>query len=81
MIVLKTLRSDYQDTYSLVEKLRIKKKFKFSKLLTRIISFRSLYLIEEPQVSATEKAMTPHSSTLSWKIPWTEEPGGLQSMG
>ena len=29
----------------------------------------------------TEKAMAPHSSTLSWKIPWTEEPGGLQSMG
>ena len=27
-----------------------------------------------------EKAMTPHSSTLAWKIPWTEEPGGLQSM-
>ena len=28
-----------------------------------------------------EKAMTTHSSTLAWKIPWTEEPGGLQSMG
>ena len=28
-----------------------------------------------------EKAMTPHSSPLAWKIPWTEEPGGLQSMG
>ena len=28
-----------------------------------------------------EKAMAPHSSTLAWKIPWTEEPGGLQSMG
>ena len=27
-----------------------------------------------------EKAMAPHSSTLIWKIPWTEEPGGLQSM-
>ena len=27
-----------------------------------------------------EKAMAPHSSTLAWKIPWTEEPGGLQSM-
>ena len=27
------------------------------------------------------KAMAPHSSTLAWKIPWTEEPGGLQSMG
>ena len=28
-----------------------------------------------------EKAMAPHSSTLVWKIPWTEEPGGPQSMG
>ena len=25
--------------------------------------------------------MAPHSSTLAWKIPWAEEPGGLQSMG
>ena len=25
--------------------------------------------------------MAPHSSTLAWKIPWTDEPGGLQSMG
>ena len=25
--------------------------------------------------------MAPHSSTLAWKIPWTEEPGSLQSMG
>ena len=31
--------------------------------------------------SASEKAMAPHSSTLAWKIPWTEEPGGLKSMG
>ena len=28
-----------------------------------------------------EKAMAPHSSTLAWKIPWTEEPGRLQSRG
>ena len=28
-----------------------------------------------------QQAMAPHSSTLAWKIPWTEEPGGLQSMG
>ena len=28
-----------------------------------------------------EKAMAPHSSTLAWKIPWTEDPGRLQSMG
>jgi len=30
---------------------------------------------------SSEKAMALHSSTLAWKIPWTEEPGGLQSMG
>ena len=29
----------------------------------------------------SEKAMAPHSSTLAWKIPWTEEPSRLQSMG
>ena len=29
--------------------------------------------------STMEKAMAPHSSTLAWKIPWTEEPGRLQS--
>ena len=28
-----------------------------------------------------EKAMAPHSSTVAWKIQWTEEPGRLQSMG
>ena len=28
-----------------------------------------------------EKEMAPHSNTLAWKSPWTEEPGRLQSMG
>ena len=28
-----------------------------------------------------EKEMAPHSSILAWKTPWTEEPGGLQSVG
>ena len=27
------------------------------------------------------EGMATHSSTLAWRIPWTEEPGGLQSMG
>ena len=34
----------------------------------------NLYLI-------AEKAKAPHTSTLAWKIPWTEQPGRLQSMG
>ena len=33
--------------------------------------------LEDPQ----EKEMATHSSILAWEIPWTEEPGGLQSMG
>ena len=32
-------------------------------------------------VVTVEKAVAPHSSTLAWRIPWTEEPGRLQSMG
>ena len=37
--------------------------------------------IKQQQKHVQEKAMGPHSSTLAWKIPWTEEPGRLQSMG
>ena len=33
------------------------------------------------QEDPLEKEMETHSSTLAWKIPWTEEPGRLQSMG
>ena len=37
---------------------------------------------KEPACNAgVEKAMATHSSTLAWKIPWMEEPGGLQSKG
>ena len=34
-----------------------------------------------PIVNVWEKVLAPHSSTLAWTIPWTEEPGGLRSMG
>ena len=37
----------------------------------------NIYTIER---NFKQKAMAPHSSTLAWKIPWTEEPGRLQSM-
>ena len=46
----------------------------------------SLYNAGDPgsipgQEDALEKEMATHSSTIAWKIPWTEEPGRLQSMG
>ena len=39
------------------------------------------YLIYKILRAEVEKAMAPYSSTLAWKIPWTEGPCGLQSMG
>ena len=47
------------------------------------IVFNSLFTLQIRQDCAPllEKAMAPHSSTLAWKIPWTEEPGGLWSIG
>ena len=48
---------------------------------------KNLPAMQETQVQALgwedplEKEMATHSSILAWEIPWTEEPGGLQSMG
>ena len=63
-------------------------------ILTHYLSYFDLELLNNPQwtqeiplkkkvstVTLPEKAMAPYSSTLAWKIPWMEEPGGLQSMG
>ena len=48
---------------------------------------KNLPAVQETQVQSLgredplEKGMATHSSILAWRIPWTEEPGGLQSMG
>ena len=42
---------------------------------------RILYQLSYQGSSVMEKEMTTHSSNLAWKIPWTEKPGRLQSMG
>ena len=42
---------------------------------------RHCFANKGPSSQSSEKAMAPHSSTLAWKIPWTEEPGRLQFMG
>ena len=44
------------------------------KMISWVRNFRRL-------IKTREKAMVPHSSTLAGKIPWTEEPGGLPSLG
>ena len=47
-----------------------------AKSQTRLSDFTFIF-----RFHALEKEMATHSSTLAWKIPWTEEPGRLQSMG
>ena len=42
---------------------------------------REIWALSLGQEDPLEKEMAPHSSTLAWKIPWTEGPGGLLSMG
>jgi len=39
------------------------------------------FLFDNNHTNILEKAMASHSSTLAWRIPWTEEPGRLQSLG
>ena len=52
-------------------------KYIFKKLKRIYVNSWYMWMVEY----RLEKAMTPHSSTLAWKIPRMEEPGGLQSMG
>ena len=47
-----------------------------AKSQTRLSDFTLTFHLDE-----LEKEMATHSSTLAWRIPWTEEPGGLPSMG
>ena len=55
--------------------------------LTLSQTVKNLPAMQETQVQSLgqkdplEKGMATHSSTLAWRIPWTEEPGGLQSAG
>ena len=46
-----------------------------------IQNLEEMQVPSEGQIDPLEKEMATNSSILDWKIPWTEEPGGLQSMG
>ena len=54
-------------------KTKVNRRLQKSQHLNQLFDYMSPLLLE--------KSMAPHSSTLAWKIPWMEEPGGLQSMG
>ena len=52
-----------------------------AQMVKRLPAMRKTRVRSLSQEDPLEKEMATHSSTLAWKIPWTEEPGRLQSMG
>ena len=49
--------------------------------IPRVFSKCNYFCGKQEILARLEKALAPHSSSLAWKVPWTEEPDGLQSMG
>ena len=49
--------------------------------LKNLLAIQETWVQSLGQEDPLEKRMATHSSILAWRIPWTEEPGGLQSMG
>ena len=49
--------------------------------LKHLLAMQETWVRSLGQEDPLEKEMTTHSSILAWRIPWTEEPGGLQSTG
>ena len=52
-----------------------------AQLVKRLPAMQETWILSLGQKDPLEKEMATHSSTLAWKLPWMEEPGGLQSMG
>ena len=50
-------------------------------VIMNLPAMQEMWVLSLGQEDLLEKEMTPHSSILAWEIPWTVEPGGLQSMG
>ena len=51
-----------------------------AQMIKRLPTMRETWVQSLSREDLLEKEIATHSSTLAWKIPWTEEPGGLQSM-
>ena len=52
-----------------------------AQMVNNLPAVRYTWVLSLAQEDPPEKEMTTHSSILAWRIPWTEEPGGLQSTG
>ena len=50
-------------------------------MVKRLLAMQETWVRPSGWEDPLEKEMATHSNTLAWRIPWTEEPGRLQSMG
>ena len=51
-----------------------------AQIVKNLPSLQETWVLSLSQEDPLEESMAAHSSILAWRIPWTEEPGGLQSM-
>ena len=53
----------------------------FKQMVENLLETQETWVRSQGQEDPLEKDLATHSSILAWRIPWTEEPGGLQSTG
>ena len=59
----------------------IKVKHSMAQMVKNLPAMKETWVLSLVQEDPLEKEMATHSSILAWRIPWTEEPGRLQSLG
>ena len=55
--------------------------FSVAQMVKNLLPVWETWVLSLAQENSVEKGMATYSNILAWKIPWTEAPGGLQSMG
>ena len=68
------LEKEFRIIVKMIQNFENKMELQINKLETRIEKMQEMFNKDVEEMSA-------HSSILAWRVPWTEEPGGLQSMG
>ena len=74
------LESDYPPVKNNIKKKKLPRWHEWERTCLTVQEKQEIQVRFLGQEDALEKGMTAHSSTLAWRIPWIEEPGGLQSM-
>ena len=78
LILLKTVFCFFQ-LFSMAEQVTLV--FMVAQMVKNLPTVQETWVQSQGQEDTLEKGMATHSSTLAWKIPWTDEPGRLQAMG